>query len=113
MLKGYAPDSVLAETTDKRTFADAVRDGRLWVALTGNRPVGFALVEMLADDLPHLEEIDVEPIHGRRGLGTALVRAVCEWAKVSGYPHVDLDDIPVCALELPVLCESGISGDPS
>lgn len=90
MLKGYAPDSVLAETTEGCTFADAVRDGRLWVALTGTRPVGFALVEMLAGDLPHLEEIDVEPIHGRRGLGTALVRAVCEWATVSGYPMLTL-----------------------
>ncbi len=90
MLKGYAPDSVLAETTDRYMFAGAVSDGRLWVALTGNRPVGFALVEMLADDLPHLEEIDVEPIHGRRGLGTALVRAVCQWATVSGYPMLTL-----------------------
>jgi GNAT superfamily N-acetyltransferase len=90
MLKGYAPDSVLAETTDERTFADAVRDGHLWGTLTGNKPVGFALVEMLADDLPHLEEIDVEPIHGRRGLGTALVRAVCEWATVSGYTMLTL-----------------------
>ena len=34
----------------------------------GNTPVGFALVEMLAADLPHLEEIDVTPAHGRRGL---------------------------------------------
>src|SRR5437762_2109041 len=90
MLKGYAPDSVLAETTDGCTFTDAVGDGRLWVALTGTKPVGFALVEMLADDLPHLEEIDVEPIHGRRGLGTALVRAVCEWATISGYPMLTL-----------------------
>ena len=90
MLRGYARDSVLAETTEGCRFAGAVRDGRLWVALTGNRPVGFALVEMLADDLPHLEEIDVEPIHGRRGLGSALVRAVCEWAKVSGYPMLTL-----------------------
>ena len=51
---------------------------------------GFALVKMLADDLPHLEEIDVEPIQGRRGLGTALVRAVCQWATVSGYPMLTL-----------------------
>lgn len=90
MLKGYAPESVLAETTPGCTFAAAVREGRLWVALIGNRPVGFALVEMLADDLPHLEEIDVEPTHGRRGLGTALVRAVCQWATVSGYPMLTL-----------------------
>lgn len=90
MLKGYAPDSVLAETTPGCTFAAAVGEGRLWVALTRNRPVGFALVEMLADDLPHLEEIDVEPIHGHRGLGTALIRAVCKWATVSGYPILTL-----------------------
>src|SRR5207244_9535646 len=85
LLRGYAPESVLAETTDERTFADAARDGRLWVAATGNIPVGFALVEMLADDLPHLEELDVDPSHGRRGLGTALVRAVCELSTVAGY----------------------------
>jgi 4-diphosphocytidyl-2-C-methyl-D-erythritol kinase len=90
MLKGYAPDSVLAETTDSATFEDAVRRKRLWVALTGNRPVGFALVKMLADDLPHLEEIDVAPSHGRRGLGAALVRAACEWATVSGYAALTL-----------------------
>lgn len=90
MLKGYAPDSVLAETTDECTFTDAVRDGRLWVALAGIKPVGFALADMLADDLPHLEEIDVDPIHGRRGLGTALVRAVCGWATVSGFPMLTL-----------------------
>lgn len=90
MLKGYAPDSVLAESTDERTFANAVRDGLLWVAAVGSSPVGFALVKMLADDLPHLEEIDVHPAHGRRGLGTSLVRAVCEWATVSGYSMLTL-----------------------
>ena len=52
LLRGYVPESVLAETTDERSFADAARDGRLWVASTGNTPVGFALVKMLADDLP-------------------------------------------------------------
>jgi len=45
-------------------------------------PVGFALVEIL-DGAAHLEEIDVHPAHGRRGLGSALVRAVCEWARQS------------------------------
>jgi hypothetical protein len=43
LLRGYAPESVLAETTDERTFADAARDGCLWVA--SNMPVGFALVD--------------------------------------------------------------------
>ena len=61
LLRGHAPESVLNEATDCDTFADAAREGRLWVALAADAPVGFALVEMLADDLPHLDEVDVEP----------------------------------------------------
>ena len=90
LLRGHAPDSVLNEATNCDTFADAARQGRLWVALSGDVPVGFALVEMLADDLPHLDEVDVEPSHGRRGLGTALVRAACEWATASGFSILTL-----------------------
>jgi GNAT superfamily N-acetyltransferase len=101
MLKGYAPERVLAETTDGRTLAHAARNGRLWVASRGNIPVGFALVEMLAHDLPHLEEIDVAPTHGRRGLGTALVRAVCEWAAVSGYAMLSLTTFRAVPWNLP------------
>ena len=101
LLRGHAPESVLAETTDECTFAEAARDGRLWVASTGNTPVGFALVKMLADDLPHLEEIDVDPSHGRRGLGTALVRAVCDWATVSGYVMLTLTTFRAVPWNLP------------
>ena len=101
LLRGHAPESVLAETTDERTFADAARDGRLWVASTGSTPVGFALVKMLADDLPHLEEIDIDPSHGRRGLGTALVRAVCDWATVSGYVMLTLTTFRAVPWNLP------------
>lgn len=90
LLTGYAPASVLTDTTGQQTFADAVRDGRLWVALMKEVPIGFALVKMLADDLPHLEELDVDPRYGRRGVGRALVRAVCEWAAVSGYAMLTL-----------------------
>ena len=94
LLRGHAPESVLAETTDVGRFAEAARDGRLWVAANGSIPVGFALVEMLAEDLPHLEELDVDPSHGRRGLGTALVRTVCEWATVSRYGMLTLRPLP-------------------
>jgi GNAT superfamily N-acetyltransferase len=90
LLHGHAPESVLNATTGPAAFAEAARHGRLWVALAGNTPVGFALVKMLAEDLPHLDELDVAPAHGRRGLGTALVRAVCEWAMASGFPMLTL-----------------------
>jgi GNAT superfamily N-acetyltransferase len=90
LFTGHVPESVPAEVTHVSRFTDAARGGRLWVASMGDMPVGFALVEMLADDLPHLEELDVDPLHGRRGLGTALVRTVCEWAALSGYAMLTL-----------------------
>ena len=108
LLKGHAPESVLSETTDPRSFSDAVAHGRLWVALAGEMPVGFALVHLLADDLPHLEELDVEPSHGRRGLGTALVRAVCEWAAATGYSMLTLTTFRAVAWNLPFYARLGL-----
>jgi ribosomal protein S18 acetylase RimI-like enzyme len=74
LLRDHAPQSILDETTSEPAFREAQEAGRLWIALAADRAVGFALVEMLADDLPHLEELGVHPDHGRRGVGTALVR---------------------------------------
>jgi GNAT superfamily N-acetyltransferase len=107
LLTGYAPEAVLQETTDRRTFLEAAHAGRLWVALARDAPVGFALVEMLAGDLPHLEEIDVEPSHGRRGLGTALVRTVCEWATASGYATLTLTTFRAVAWNMPFYARLG------
>ena len=96
-----------SETTDVGRFAEAARDGRLWVAANGSMPVGFALVEMLAEDLPHLEELDVDPSHGRRGLGTALVRTVCEWATVSSYGMLTLTTFRAVTWNLPFYARLG------
>jgi GNAT superfamily N-acetyltransferase len=90
MFEGYVPASVPQVSTPQSKFRSAQREGRLWVALFGETPVGFALVEMLAEDLPHLEEIDLTPAHGRRGLGTALVHTVLEWVVSAGYQQMTL-----------------------
>ena len=90
MFEGYVPASVPLVSTPQSKFQRVQREGTLWVALSGATPVGFALVEMLAQDLPHLEEIDVTPTHGRRGLGTALVHTVLEWAKRAGHQQMTL-----------------------
>lgn len=80
------PDEVGSE----QDFREAFEAGRLWVAEgPDGAPVGFALVEMLGGE-PHLEEVDVLPEHGRRGLGAALVRAVCGWAAAAGHAGVSL-----------------------
>jgi GNAT superfamily N-acetyltransferase len=90
LLIGHAPESVLQEATSHRVLEQAQRNGRLWVALAGDAPVGFAHVEVVEPNAAHLEELDVCPEHGRRGLGTRLVMHVCEWAAAAGYESVSL-----------------------
>ena len=90
LLRGHAPETVLNEVTSDRVLSDAQRDGRLWVALAGDTPVGFAHVELFEPNAIHLDELDVHPHHGRRGLGTRLVRAVCAWAQARGDLSVTL-----------------------
>ena len=101
LLAGSAPESVLTETTSEADLEQAQSHGHLWVALADDRPVGFAHVEVLEPGAAHLEEIDVHPQHGRRGLGTKLVGAVCAWAIAAGYHSVTLTtfrDVPWLSL---------------
>ena len=42
------------------------------------------------DGLAYLQEIDVLPDHGRRGIGTSLIHAVCEWAQFKKVAAVTL-----------------------
>jgi GNAT superfamily N-acetyltransferase len=93
----YAPYAVAlgfrADETPHPSALDVLyaarQAGRLWVAVDANdAPVGFAFVREL-DGAAHLEELDVLPAHGCRGLGSALVEAVCAWA-AARYPAVTL-----------------------
>ena len=109
LLHAHAPAAVLDETTSESDFREAQAEGRLWVALADDTPVGFALVEMLAEDLPHLEEVDVHPQHGRHGLGTALVRAVCAWASRSGFAEVTLTTFRAVPWNMPFYARLGLA----
>ena len=89
--------AVLAGVVDHpRDFAAVQAAMLLWVARFGNTPIGFALVEATEDGW-HLEEIDVHPDHGRKGVGAALVRAVCDAALQRSTGRVTLTtfrDVP-------------------
>ncbi|MEM1179002.1 MAG: GNAT family N-acetyltransferase [Acidobacteriota bacterium] len=81
--------------TDPAVFRRACGRG-LWVAVRGVEVVGFALSRPLGDDV-HLQEMDVVPEHGRRGLGRRLVEAVCAGARDAGARRVTLTtfrDVP-------------------
>jgi GNAT superfamily N-acetyltransferase len=73
------------------------RAGQVWVAITPNNiVVGFAITREV-DDTIYLQEMDVDPAHGRRGIGSALVETVCDWAKLQGYQTISLStfrDLP-------------------
>jgi GNAT superfamily N-acetyltransferase len=90
-------EGVAEDVTTLADFHAGERAGLLWVAATAaGEVVGFALVEML-DGHAHLDEVDVLPAHGRRGLGAALVRAVCAFAARAGLAAVTLTtfrDVP-------------------
>jgi GNAT superfamily N-acetyltransferase len=71
--------------------------GQVWVALDPqNVVVGFAITREVNDTI-YLQEMDVDPKHGRRGLGSALVETVCDWAQLQGYGTISLStfrDLP-------------------
>jgi GNAT superfamily N-acetyltransferase len=90
LLSGLAPESALTETTSPDALEKARRDGHLWVVLADEAPVGFAHLEAIERDGVHLEEIDVHPDHGRRGLGTQLLLHVCRWAVLNGFESMTL-----------------------
>jgi len=59
-------------------------------------PLGFAAVGDV-DGAAHIWQLSVHPCAGRRGRGTALVVAACDWARERGYGAVTLTtfrDVP-------------------
>ena len=92
----FAPlglDGVMATiVTPEEDLARGVDAGELFVATVGEVPVGFALAAPLDGSL-HLDELDVLPAHGRRGIGRALVEAVVDLARRRGDPAVTLSTL--------------------
>jgi GNAT superfamily N-acetyltransferase len=77
-------------TLPMEILIEAQRDGHVWVITTmSGEIVGFAVVLVDKDHL-HLEEIDIEPAHGRQGLGRKLIRAICNWAGTRGIKTMSL-----------------------
>ncbi|MHB1018375.1 MAG: GNAT family N-acetyltransferase [Coriobacteriia bacterium] len=74
------PAALLEHVTPVSVLLGSQQAGTLWVALGQNdEPVGFARA-VVEGPRVHLAELDVLPAHGRRGVGSSLVRAVADWA---------------------------------
>jgi GNAT superfamily N-acetyltransferase len=56
------------------------------VLVVNDPPVGFVCVELVGG-IPHIWQLAVDPDHGRRGLGRALMNAACDWARSASGPE--------------------------
>lgn len=91
---------VEGEPTSLHFLRKQQQEGLVWVATDHRQPVGFAVVRIL-DETAYLQELDVHPAHGRRGLGRRLIQMACQWTRDAGYPAMTLStfqDVPWNAL---------------
>ena len=83
----------------------------VFVADVDDTPVGYARVE-LVDGQAHLEQLSVLPEHGGRGIGTALLHAVCAWAHDRGDRAVTLTTFREVAFNAPLYAKRGFEEVP-
>ncbi|SPA46154.1 GNAT family N-acetyltransferase [Cupriavidus taiwanensis] len=87
--EGDVPALLRLVSTPDSALVAAQREGRLWVAEHGGEVAGFALASRNGA-CGYLDEMDVHPDHGRRGIGRALVGTVQGWARASGLQTLNL-----------------------
>ncbi|HWC81312.1 MAG TPA: GNAT family N-acetyltransferase [Pseudonocardiaceae bacterium] len=78
------------------------------VLVAGTPPIGFAALDEL-DGRAHLAEISVAPAHGRRGTGTALLTAACDWARDTGCPAITLTTFRAVPFNAPWYTANGFT----
>jgi GNAT superfamily N-acetyltransferase len=90
-------DHALGEVTPSAELLRGIQSGAVWVCCGDDDvPVGYARATV-HESTAYLEEIDVLQEFERQGLGSQLVRHVCEWGTMRGLSHVVLTtffDVP-------------------
>ena len=90
-------DDLNGEIFDPAELAKLIEKQQVWIACgVDDVPVGFVIL-LKVDDILHIEELDVLPEFGRRGIGADLVEHACRWAADNGFTGATLStfrDIP-------------------
>ncbi|MGW3958541.1 GNAT family N-acetyltransferase [Amycolatopsis sp. NPDC005003] len=64
--------------------------GRAWVSVdAADRPVAYLVAEVV-DGHAHIEQVSVRPSHARRGIGSALIETLADWARTRGMAALTL-----------------------
>lgn len=79
------PDGVPAEI-----LRLAIKEDMVIAATYESLAIGFALLSERGQTVFYLDQLSVDPAHGRRGLGTALVQACFQKAENMGHKHMYL-----------------------
>lgn len=85
-----------AEPMDRKHWSQRYLKGDIWVVADDSGPVGYAVGRNLGD-LYWLQEVSVDPQHGQKGIGTALVEKTigqAHWAFHSAIGLSTFRDIP-------------------
>lgn len=97
LLRGHQAHALFSRHLLPLPELEAAADaGRLLVAECEGAAVGYTLHDTLHCEA-HLVQMDVDPVHGRRGIGRALLEAACRSAADSGLPAIVLTtlvDVP-------------------
>jgi GNAT superfamily N-acetyltransferase len=91
-------------TVDELTAADLV----LVAKDDGDGPVVYAIVSIV-DGHAHLDQLSVTPEQGGRGIGTALIDAVVEWARTRGDAEVTLTTFRDVPFNAPLYARRGFA----
>ncbi len=79
-----------APVSSAEVWRPALRTGTLWVAVDeAGRVVGFLAARKINRVL-HIDEMDVDFDHQRRGIGRALLDAAIAWARRAGLNEITL-----------------------
>lgn len=91
------PEMADSPIPDVAFFENYIAGQTVWVAADMlDLPAGFAVAAALGDWF-HLKELSVDPDHGRKGLGAALVGTVLAAGRENGFGEVSLTtfrDVP-------------------
>jgi len=86
---GYLPEEALADHVPVTTLEAAIPTGHVFAVHHEGAAVGFALISVRGASL-YLDQLSVDPAHGRRGLGAALIGRVVQDAGRRGLKSVTL-----------------------